>query len=288
MRLIKVLTLTVAVLGGVAFAGGLLVGYAPFSPTQYFGQFYALLSQGWEASGRQFVSLVPVFSKGFSLVLVVIPVLFFLHYLLIGPKSFSHERLVYFYRVYERVIHWFSALFFSALVVSGIVVTFASAFGGGGFVRFMREVHLVSAFGFLVFGVPMFFMWLRDMLFAPHDVLWFFMGGGYLTKKKVKVPAGRYNAGQKLWFWFATAGGFLMFYTGFYLYLFKGSLSTLRTFVVIHNFLGMAILALFITHLYMTLFAVKGALRSMITGYKSEEELCTLHSKYYEERVSEK
>ena len=44
--------------------------------------------------------------------------------------------------------------------------------------------------------------------------------------------------------------------------------------------LGIALLAFLLTHLYMSLFAIKGAIQSMITGYKSKDEVDHLHSKY--------
>ncbi|PPK58802.1 hypothetical protein B0F89_1351, partial [Malaciobacter marinus] len=49
------------------------------------------------------------------------------------------------------------------------------------------------------------------------------------------------------------------------------------------NILGMAVAALFFTHIYMSMFAIKGAIHSMITGDKEEEEIEILHSTYYKE-----
>ena len=71
-----------------------------------------------------------------------------------------------------------------------------------------------------------------------------------------------------------------MAYTGYILYAFQGTTDQLRINVMIHNFLGAVIVAFFIIHLYMALFAIKGAISSMITGYKPQEELEILHSRY--------
>ncbi|MGB6328822.1 MAG: formate dehydrogenase subunit gamma, partial [Halarcobacter sp.] len=49
----------------------------------------------------------------------------------------------------------------------------------------------------------------------------------------------------------------------------------------VHNGLGLAVTALFFTHVYMSVFAIKGAIHSIITGYKEEEEVEILHSSYY-------
>jgi formate dehydrogenase subunit gamma len=45
----------------------------------------------------------------------------------------------------------------------------------------------------------------------------------------------------------------------------------------------MGVLALFLTHIYMSVFAIKGAIHSIITGYKEEEEVEILHSSFYKE-----
>jgi formate dehydrogenase subunit gamma len=57
----------------------------------------------------------------------------------------------------------------------------------------------------------------------------------------------------------------------------------LRLSAIVHNILGMAVAALFFTHIYMSMFAIKGAIHSMITGDKEEEEVEILHSTYYKQ-----
>ena len=55
----------------------------------------------------------------------------------------------------------------------------------------------------------------------------------------------------------------------------------LRAAAIIHNVMGFVVLALFITHVYMSMFAIKGAVHSIITGYVEEEEVKILHSTWY-------
>jgi formate dehydrogenase subunit gamma len=57
-------------------------------------------------------------------------------------------------------------------------------------------------------------------------------------------------------------------------------IDTVRLYVIVHNFLGMAIVAFYLTHVYMSVFAIAGSLQSMITGYKPQEEVEILHSRY--------
>jgi len=41
-------------------------------------------------------------------------------------------------------------------------------------------------------------------------VKWMMIVGGYLSKEKKPIPAGKFNAGQKMWYWIATLGGMVM------------------------------------------------------------------------------
>ena len=127
----------------------------------------------------------------------------------------------------------------------------------------------------------MLIMWFKDMLPQLHDLAWMLMFGGYLSKKKKPVPAGKFNAGQKMYFWLATVGGVVMAYTGYIIWgMGTTDLDTVRLYAIIHNILGMGILAFYLTHVYMAVFAIAGSLNSMKTGYKSKDEVDILHSRY--------
>ena len=56
---------------------------------------------------------------------------------------------------------------------------------------------------------------------------------------------------------------------------------------IVHNVLAFATIALFFTHVYMAAIAIKGAIASMITGYKEEEEIKYLHSSWYKKLKKE-
>ncbi len=263
-------------------ASQLIISYAPESLSRAFEQFTALWVGNWSGLGEQFMRLQSgMFYKIFLAVVVAVPLLFAFHYLVWGPKRFEHGGdKVLFYGVFVRLVHWLAAIFMTALAITGLMMIFGKQLGGGSPVLVARYVHSAAAVGFTVTAVILFLAWVKDMLPALCDIKWLFIAGGYLSRSKKPVPAGRFNAGQKMWFWLATAGGVVMAYTGLYLFNHQAPVDDLRLYAIIHNFLGAAILALFIVHLYMSLFAVKGSLSSMITGYKSREEVEIMHSLY--------
>ena len=248
----------------------------------------------YEKWGELFVYLqVHWFRVLFFGITVGVLLVFFLHYIVIGPKKFSHDgKTFYVYSLFKRVVHWTAALAFVIIIPTGFMMIFGKELGGGEIVRMARHLHSVGTVLFIVAAIPMFLMWLVPMLPTIDDIKWFFMAGGYLTKRKVVVPAGQFNAGQKMWFWVAMIGGFAMIITGAMMYFQDFDIAMLRKLgidqidiiriaAIVHNFVGMAIAALFITHLYMSLFAIKGSLDSMKSGYKSEDEVKYMHSSFY-------
>lgn len=251
--------------------------------------------------GYYFTLLQSTYFKPLFLgVLVGVPVVFLIHYLIIGPKVFSHDRKkIYVFTLFHRIVHTIAAISFILLVPTGVVMMFGNTFGGGEFVRACKEIHAISTLLFLISVIPMLLMWLRWMLPTLDDVKWLMIVGGYLSKVKKPVPAGRFNAGQKMWFWLATVGGIIMIATGAAMYFqdFKldilvkygiSQIDFLRASAIIHNVLGAAVVALFLVHIYMSVFAIKGAIHSIINGYKEEEEIEILHSSFYKELKEKK
>lgn len=233
------------------------------------------------------------FSIVFLAILFGVPGVFLIHYLIIGPKVFSHDRKkIKVFNLFHRLIHWIAGFSFLVLVPTGFVMIFGTTFGGGEFVRVCKELHAISTVFFAIAVLPMTVMWIKDMLPTMDDIKWMMILGGYLSKVKRPIPAGKFNAGQKMWFWICTFGGILMILTGAAMYFQDFSLEILASYgisqidflracAIAHNILGMAVAALFFTHVYMSMFAIKGALHSMINGYKEEEEVEILHSSYY-------
>ncbi len=237
----------------------------------------------------------------FAVILIGVILVFAIHYMIIGAKVFNENcPHVLVYPMFQRVVHWIAALSFVLIVPTGLIMEFGKYLGGGEFVRISRHIHSIGTVIFIIVFIPLFYVWVRAMLLSfRDDTRWIYMLGGYLNKKHIKVPAGKFNAGQKMWFWMAILGGFVMIITGGAMYfenfdiallqkLNLDQVDLLRISAIVHNFMGMAILALFITHLYMSLFAIKGSLQSMITGYKSVHELKYLHHSFYKKLLSKK
>lgn len=233
--------------------------------------------------------------------LICVLAAFALHYMVIGPKQFSHSgKKIFAFSVFERVFHFIAALSWVILVPTGLIMMFGSYFGGGVFVRVCKNLHAFGSVLFFIAIFPMLFCWIKRMLPAKYDIQWMLIVGGYLSKVKRPVPAGKFNFGQKAWYYIAVFGGFVMIITGAFMYFLDfnstaiqslfglSQIELLRLCAIIHNFLGIACAVFFCVHIYMAVFAIKGSIHSMITGYKEEEEVYILHSYWYKELTQKK
>jgi len=265
-----------------AMEGSAIDGFLTVSSADYYQALIDEVAGNWQNYGQLFTTLQGQwFSKAFLLIITAIPGLFLLHYLVIGAKHFDHGgEQVLFFPLLIRIVHFFAALSFSLLVLTGLMIIFGKYFGGGSLVRLARYIHLLSATVFVVPACLMLAVWLKDMLPRRHDIAWLAILGGYLSKRKEPVPAGKFNAGQKMYFWSVTCGGAIMAYTGYVIWGMGMDVDTVRLYTIIHNTLGMGLLAFYLTHVYMAVFAIAGSLQSMKTGYKPKEEVDILHSRH--------
>lgn len=257
-------------------------------PNYYaFGEVFTFLQREW-------------FWKGFLIALFLVPVAGGIHYLIIGPKVFSHHgKKIFAFSVLMRVMHNMAAISFLVIVPTGFIMAFGDFFGGGTFVRIAKNLHGLATPVFAITVLPMIIAWIRDMFPNSDDIKWMMIVGGYLSKEKKPVPAGKFNAGQKAWFWIAMPGGIVMILTGALMFFLNKDLSpiatllgmsqidVLRVSAIIHNILGMVVATFFMVHVYMAAIAIQGAIHSMITGYKEEEEVAILHSSWYKQLKEE-
>lgn len=235
------------------------------------------------------------FSYGVAIAIIAMILAFGAHYMAVGPKEFDEEGgKVYAFSVFMRIVHLIAAVSWTVLIPTGVIMMWGESFGGGFFVRLMKNLHGIATILFAISIVPMFVAWFYRMLPRLYDIKWMLIVGGYLSKKKRPIYAGKYNAGQKIWFWVAMLGGAIMIVTGAEMYLLDVTtpgasyfgltqIEVLRLCALTHNILGIGVAMFFLVHIYMAVFAIKGSIHSIITGYKPEEEVYILHHYWYQE-----
>lgn len=236
-----------------------------------------------------------------GLILALVPLAIFGFYKLVGPAAEvpgSGRRLLRFTR-WDRFIHWSTAITFITLAVSGIVILFGKKLllpwmGHGLFYWFA----LISKFShnfvgplFILCSIAMFLTYLRKNFFARWDWQWIRKGGGLLSHEH--IPAGFFNAGEKIWFWGGvTLLGLAMSATGIMLDFpyFKeigAHIAISRYLLQLADYLHVACATFYIAaamgHIYIGTWGTPGAYRGMRDGDVDEEWARMHHQIWYEQ-----
>jgi len=207
-----------------------------------------------------------------------------------GPQS---GRMVERWSGGERLIHWYTAILFIGMAITGLSLLFGRAalvpvFGLPGFAAYAAFAKLLHNWGgplFIVGVVLEFFAWVRYNTFKAHDWDWLKKGGGML-KRGVHPHAGRANAGEKLWFWFIVTFGLLgVCISGLLLDFpnFGQSREIMQIAALVHASFALLWVAVSFGHIYVGTIGVEGAFEGMATGKVSEEWMRQHHDLWLEE-----
>lgn len=197
------------------------------------------------------------------------------------------------YTFKERATHWVAGFSYIYLLLSGLAFWSPSLFwlaavlGGG---QLSRILHPWMGLIFAVAVIYMYVLWANQMRMTETDKAWWRSLGYYVRNQDDKLPpAGRYNAGQKLLFWGFFVCGLLLLLSGVILWfpeMIPWSLRYLRYLaVLVHASSALITIGLFMIHVYMGVFAERGAFGSVIRGDVSVDFAKRYHPGWYEEVV---
>jgi len=147
-----------------------------------------------------------------------------------------------------------------------------------------KNVHNFMGPLFAFCTILMFVTFVKDNLPSGDDIKWFLKGGGLFTGEH--VPSGRFNAGEKTWFWGGvTLLGIVVSVTGFVLNFpnFDQTRELMQQANIIHAISAVVFITLSLGHIYMGTLGVEGAYDSMRTGYVDEVWAKEHHERWYHE-----
>lgn len=203
-----------------------------------------------------------------------------------------HGRILR-YRFSERLTHWVAAFSYIYCLLTGLafwspwLFWLAIALGGG---QISRTLHPWSGLIFFVSVIFLYGMWASQMHMTETDKEWWRSLRHYVRNEDDKMPpAGRYNAGQKLLFWGFFVCALLMLITGLFMWLPEyipvGLKFLLKLAILVHVSSALLTIGLFMIHVYMSVFAERGAFGSVIRGDVSLEFARRYHPEWYQEIV---
>jgi formate dehydrogenase subunit gamma len=205
-----------------------------------------------------------------------------------------HNRILR-YEFHERLTHWVSGFSFIYLMLTGLafwspwLFWLAYVFGGP---QVSRILHPWIGLVFVLAYAYLYVMWSAQMHTSEVDKEWWRNIGHYTRNEdELMPPAGRYNAGQKLLFWGFVVCGLLLFLSGLVLWFpeyIPWNLRLLRYLaVIVHPGAAMLSIGLFMIHIYMSVFAERGAFGSVIRGDVSVDFAKRYHPAWYKEVVGD-
>jgi formate dehydrogenase subunit gamma len=175
---------------------------------------------------------------------------------------------------FERFSHWLTAVSFVLLGLTGLNITFGKlvllpVIGPDAFSDFAQTAKYVHNFVSFSFVVGLFLivtLWIKDNIPGRVDIDWVKQGGGFIKSKH--APAGRFNAGEKLVFWFALGAGIAVIVSG-YLLLFPFylvNIAGMQGAQVVHAVVAVLFVAVILAHIYIGTLGMEGAFEAMGTG----------------------
>ncbi|MCI0643395.1 MAG: formate dehydrogenase subunit gamma [Chloroflexi bacterium] len=202
----------------------------------------------------------------------------------VEPREDDYERIERF-NWFERLVHLVVLFTFFFLAFTGL----AFAFNGGAWLQLVfgntltpRVWHGWLGYLFGAGVILMLILWWRDAKLIPSDREWLRKLGGYLGGHE-PVPADRFNAGQKVYFWTVVLGGLILLITGVLLF-FKRSLPNDLVFVavIIHDLAALFGVAGVLSHIYLSTGANPGTFQAIFAGWVTKEWARLHHPLWYE------
>jgi formate dehydrogenase subunit gamma len=206
------------------------------------------------------------------------------------PTTAIPEDEVQRYNFAERAYHWINAIAYTYLMLTGLAIFTPLAYwlayvlGGPSTIRYWHPwiglIYLATIFW-------MHRLWKRDMQKIPEDEQWSKHLRDYAENRdELMPPQGRFNAGQKQFWWVMFYCTFILLITGIIMWIPEKMPRELHWVlpitVFIHSATALITIAAFIIHVYMSVWVTPGSVKAMVEGHVSTTWARTHHRLWYE------
>jgi len=176
----------------------------------------------------------------------------------------------------ELISHWLKIVSFFILMLTGVVMLHRSG-----------ESHLGPHHGFLglfllIILVINALAWRADIALRRYDWAWLQEMGGYFSRESKHCPAGRFNAGQKIFFWLMLAAFLILMITAIVGEHEPHHILGLRLGIAwsLHGITGCFATVMVIGHIYLSLLANPDSARTWLDGKISRAYMFKYHSEW--------
>lgn len=234
----------------------------------------------------------PVSFFGASLIIAVLVAILVKH-IARGRDTLDERtgRMIPRWPAFERALHWYVAILFIVLAITGLSLMFGRAMlipllGKEGFAvwaQLTKPVHDYASLPFAAGLILTLLIYMRKMFLQSHDFVWLKSLGGLIGNRHPQ--AGFFNAGEKIFFWLLFFCGIALTVSGFYL-LFPNlgwERDAMQLSHIVHSVNGVFLIAISLGHIYLGSFGVEGALEGIVSGSVDEGFAKEHHVLWYEE-----
>jgi formate dehydrogenase subunit gamma len=197
------------------------------------------------------------------------------------------------FSAFERFVHWMTATCFIILGLSGLNITFGKELllpliGPDAFSAWSlwaKYGHNYLSFPFTLGVVLIFLMWIAWNMPTRVDVEWIKEGGGIVGHKH--PSAYRFNAGQKLIYWWVVAAGTAIAGSGYILMFpfYTTDIVGMQWAQIVHGVSAVLFVAIMLAHIYIGTIGMEGAFEGMWDGTVDVNWAKEHHDLWYEQEV---
>jgi len=213
------------------------------------------------------------------------------HVISSGQSAGETDGRICRYTLVERIHHWAGFFAYFYCLITGLafwspyMYWLAAVVGGGPIARFWHPWFGVA---FTLSMLWMYKMWRGDMQRTEADRRWSKQVKHYIENDDENLPPeGRFNFGQKIFFWLMLYGVILLLISGLGMWFVESIPWSLRwvryTAITVHVVAAMATIGGFIIHVYMGTAMIRGGFTSIIRGEVSTAWAKTHHRLWYEQ-----
>lgn len=204
----------------------------------------------------------------------------------------GRPRVIERYTANERTNHWIVAIAFVLTALSGLALFhpalywLSALFGGGTWTRILHP--FLGLLMILTFAVLAMGMW-RFNRMEPRDWQWLRQSRDVVNNREERLPdVGRFNAGQKLLFFWLVVCAIVLLLSGFVIWreFFSVYFSTgvVRVSAVLHALFAFLLICAIIIHIYAG-FWVKGSVQAMTRGTVTPGWAWKHHRAWFREKM---
>ena len=269
-------------------------GGGPYTTTTVKGRETEGFIPSWGDTWRRIRNGPVTFYGGWLVVLILAAILGF--YAVFGAVKVHDKptgRLIHRFSRVDQVVHWSVAISFSLLGLSGLIMLFGkhvllpiigyTLFGW--LTALSKNLHNFIAPVFIAAVVALIVLFAKDNLPKAYDLKFLLNAFAVMAKGK-HIPTGRFNGGEKVWFWggvvvlsvIVTWSGLVLLFPNF-----DQTRHLMQLAWIWHAPAALLYISISFGHIYLGTIGLEGSYQAMRTGYVDESWAKEHHQIWYEE-----